>query len=245
MSKRGQVFILSAIIIVFLIYSTVYTYNTLNVHSGLEDFEKNVNQYEKESILVVNDAIYQGKSGDQQAEELKKWASIFKEGVKSSDPNFGSISIYKDTDGNVHIINTLTNKSITIEYLSKDASAENTKLSFFSIPPEDDETEGKVCTETEFGKICSIVKTDVSNFGKSFDYAQSIKDIDLKYLCIKIEGFDFEESSGCPKGYHKFNLDITGFNGISLSEKKNNEGEKGIYDISVEKIIKIKYPQKS
>jgi hypothetical protein len=243
MSKRGQVFILSAIIIVFLIYSTVYTYNTLNVHSGLEDFEKNVNQYEKESILVVNDAIYQGKSGDQQAEELKKWASIFKEGVKSSDPNFGSISIYKDTDGNVHIINTLTNKSITIEYLSKDASAENTKLGFFSkeVPPKGTDTEGKICSKTEFGQICTTVNTDVSNFGKSFDYAQSIEDVDLAYLCIKIENLKLSSYPlHCPEG--TFEITLSGFQSYSTSSAQTSEQTVQDKEKTGE-IVKVSYPK--
>lgn len=242
MNKRGQVFILSAIIIVFLLYSTIYTYNTLNVHGGLEDFEKNVQAYEKESTLVVNDAIYQGKTGEQQADALKEWASIFKEGVKSSDPNFGSISIYKDTDGNVHIINTLTNKSITIEYLSSDASAESTKLNFFSsiVPPKGDSSEGQICSKTELGEICTTVNTDLSNFGSGFDYSKSIEGVDLAYLCIKVQDINLAGSEApCPDG--TFKVELKGFQSVSTSSQKTEDVTSS--DSASNNIIKVSYPK--
>ena len=251
MDKRGQIFILSAIIIILLLYSAVYTYNSINVYGGIEDFNENVDQFEKESTLVVNDAIYKGDSGAQQADALKEWANIFKEGVKSSDPNFGSISIYKDTDGNVHVINTLTDQTITIEYLADDADAEGTEISFFSknIPSDDQGSEGIICTEDPIlGPICTKVNTNLAEFGKKFDYAQTIEGVDLAFLCIKIEGMTLQD----PKAYDSGNtikydesicqggakIPLSGFQGIETSSKDIVVGKKG----ETEDIIKIDYP---
>ena len=232
LGKRGQIFILSAIIIILLLYSAVYTYNSINVYGGIEDFNENVDQFEKESVLVINEAIYEGGEGAAQADALKVWANIFKEGVKSSDPNFGSISIYKDTDGNVHIINTLTDQTITIEYLTDDADAEGTEISFFSknIPSDGQGSEGIICTKDPIlGEICTEVNTKLSGFGKKFDYAQSIEGAQLDYLCIGIKDMDLGYNVPCPKGM--FLVEVYGFKDFSTSTKPVEIGE----------IVKVSY----
>ena len=161
MNKKGQVFLIAAIIFIFAIYSVVIHYNTAKEYAGLEDYQDLTENYQNEFPKVANKAIYNNEDPN---EELKKFNDKFLKQAKNKDPNFGTLYAYKDAQGNLHLVNTLTNKVITIEL--KDESR-NKKVTA-SLASGDIESTGCVSIDSA-GLGCSSTPTaEIIEFGDKY-----------------------------------------------------------------------------
>ncbi len=54
MNKKGQIFIIAAIIFALAIYSVAIQYNTIKTYHGLEDYKELSDNYKKEYPKVPN-----------------------------------------------------------------------------------------------------------------------------------------------------------------------------------------------
>jgi len=88
MEKRGQIYILAAIILVVVIFGISRVYNTSSFAEFNDDFEKLSNNYEYESSKLINSLL---ESGDNIEESFNNFSAIFTAYSKSQNPNFGLI----------------------------------------------------------------------------------------------------------------------------------------------------------
>src|SRR3989344_6215170 len=119
MNKKGQVFLIAAIIFIFAIYSVIITYNKASEYAALEDYDALTENYQNEFPKVANKALLQE---DDVNDKLKDFNKQFIDNARQTDPNYGALYAYKDQQGILHIVNTLNNKVINIEFKSSDIS---------------------------------------------------------------------------------------------------------------------------
>jgi len=112
MNKKGQIFLVGAVIIVLALLTVTGKYNSVKEYPVLSDYKDQTDNYLTEYPKVVNNAIYQNLN---QKNEVTSFSTIFLGQARSKDPNFGVLYSYKDNDGKIHIVNTLTNRVITIK----------------------------------------------------------------------------------------------------------------------------------
>ena len=114
MNKKGQVFLIAAIIFIFAVYSVIIKYNTAKEYATLEDYEEITENYQSEFPKVVNKALY--KEDETVESALEKFNKKFLSNARQKDPNYGVLYAYKDARGNLHIVNTLNKKVININF---------------------------------------------------------------------------------------------------------------------------------
>jgi hypothetical protein len=197
--KRGQIFIMIALVLIIFIYLATTGYNSYSEIVALEEFEQLSENYETEAHKVANKAIYEGEDSAGQSKAIQDFTTEYKEFSNQIDPNFGMAYIYTDSFGVVHIFNTLTDKEITIEYLVEGAGTKQTKIFFGG----DSKTQNEVCVDQE-EEICVKVESDLTDFGESF-YSGTIEN--AKNLFIQIEG-----------AASAVEIPLDGFKAISQSE---------------------------
>ena len=154
---------IAAVIIVALLAIVTATYNSFYVLTEIESFQEMAGNFGTEVPKVINYAI---ENKQNEAEAVETLMDNFNPYAHKIDPNFGIMYIFKDTNGTVHIMNSLNKKSIEIEF-SEEYKGTKTKI---SLLPSDEKTEGDVC----FEGICTKVSTEVSNFGTGF-YSTNLK----------------------------------------------------------------------
>ena len=119
MNKKGQVFLIAAIIFIFAIYSVIITYNKASEYAALEDYDALTENYQNEFPKVANKALLQE---DDVNDKLKDFNQQFIDNAREKDPNYGALYAYKDQQGILHIVNTLTNKVVNIQFNSETTS---------------------------------------------------------------------------------------------------------------------------
>jgi hypothetical protein len=184
--KRGQIFILAAVIIVVLLILVTMTYNSYREEIALENFEELSHNYEIEAPKIINDAIEQGAD---EAVALQDFTEEFQDYAHDTDPNFGILYVFKDSVGNVHILNSLTDKRVEITYTEAGAGRD-TKIALGS---NSDTSSGEVCV----GGFCTVAETKVTNFGEGFSKANfDSQDIENMFLSIKIGDLEPQNIEG-------------------------------------------------
>ncbi len=156
MNKRGQVFLIAAFIFAIAIYSVVIEYNTIKTYPGLEDYKDLSDNYQTEYPKVINFAIYNETNPTEAAD---KFTDIFLDRAHSIDPNFGVFYMFKDAEGNLHIVNTLNEKALKLEFT--DVGGEEVELTLLS---EDHPVEGELC----INGICDSATSFVGNFDSAY-----------------------------------------------------------------------------
>jgi len=176
-NKKGQIFLIGAIVFVITIYSLVIPYNTVKTYPIPESYTQLNENYQTEFPKLLNFAIYNGTNITSATDNF---TIGFLNEAKKKDPNFGSFYIYKDTNGNLFISNTLNNKVLKLEFT--DLEGKTVKIGLLSA---DTKSVGEICLT---GVACWEVETPVSSFGTHY-YQTAIKD--PKYLSIVIDGVRF------------------------------------------------------
>ena len=176
MNKRGQFFILVAIIIALSLFSVIVIHNKITEHARLEDYEDLTRNFESEVPKVISDAKYRDLDVN---DRLREFSGDFLDSARQSDPNFGLIFIVKDSDGTIHIVNSLDNREIEITVL--EGSGDELE---FSLLSSNEETTGQICIR---GLGCSTHTAQVSTFSNAFSESELR---DIKRLCIGIKDSD-------------------------------------------------------
>ena len=218
MNKKGQIFLVGAVIIVLALLTVTGKYNSVKEYPVLSDYKDQTDNYLTEYPKVVNNAIYQNLN---QKNEVTSFSTIFLGQARSKDPNFGVLYSYKDNDGKIHIVNTLTNRVITIKLYDTQGRQVQGDIKVYGENVNDN---SGVCIN---GIGCSSVVTQAKDFGGRFDNdialanAQSIKIcLDNQNNCIsdiRVKAFsDLSITSSSTLEYNTdtgaqiaFNADVT------------------------------------
>ena len=182
MNKRGQIFLLAAIIIIAFLVIVTAMYNSYREEVALEDFAELSENYETEAPKVINKAIEKGEVGQLEAEALETFSQKFQDYAQQKDPNFGVMYVFKDSEGNVHIMNSLNNKVINVIF-EEGQGGKETKISLLNY---NEDVGGNICMDG-LG-VCTQATTTVSDFGEGF-YKTNINGLPDKLL-LKLEIVD-------------------------------------------------------
>lgn len=166
-SKKGQIFLIASIIFVLALYSVVIPYNTIKTYPALENFKDLSSNYQTEFPKVYNWALYQGLNVDT---SLNNFNKAFLDQAKKTDPKFGAFYAFKDSDGNLKIVNTLNNKVMKITYTN--VNAEDVTLTLLSSNTNAD---GTICVT---GSGCGNTNADVGDYDKTFYTTKTPQKID-------------------------------------------------------------------
>ena len=96
MDKRGQFYILGAIIIVIVLYSLATKVNVIEEQQPLVNFKDIANNYIKESIQTINYALYTD-SPDSSA-EISSFTDDFISYIRARNPRTGLVYVYSEGD---------------------------------------------------------------------------------------------------------------------------------------------------
>ncbi len=157
-NKKGQIFLIAAVIFVIALYSIIIPYNTIRTYSSLQDFKEIKDNYQNEFPKVINWARY---NGIDPSSYLDQFTKDFLDEAKKQDPNFGLFYIFKDSEGNVHIVNSLNNKILNIEY-SDPETGEKTSI---KLSNSQQNVEGEICMND---LDCVDAETDLSNVDSGY-----------------------------------------------------------------------------
>src|SRR3989344_4558996 len=113
MNKKGQIYLLGALIIGFLIFILSVKSNIINLSPSNTEFEDISQNYNLESSRFINMLIKEGETNPSQIEEkFKRFTGIFTQYSKTQNPTFGLIYLL-NYENNLYIGNFL-DKEITL-----------------------------------------------------------------------------------------------------------------------------------
>lgn len=173
MQKRGQIFLIAAIIFVIAIYSVVVSYNTVKTYPTSQDYNRLSANYKTEYPKVINFATYNGTNITQ---AIDNFTITFLQQAKNTDPNFGLFYMFKDSAGNLHIVNTLNNKLLTLQYTGVDGN--QVQLALLS---KDTPIPGKLCIQ---GVSCVGANTFAGSIDSAYYETQITKLPDTLLISI-------------------------------------------------------------
>ena len=177
MNKKGQVFLIAAIIFIFAIYSVIITYNKASEYAALEDYDALTENYQNEFPKVANKALLQE---DDVNDKLKDFNQQFIDNAREKDPNYGALYAYKDQQGILHIVNTLTNKVVNIQFNSETTSR---GLKDIQLLSDTSESPGNINLE---GVGDTGVSTETSRYGATWNNEQNINLGDITKIKLTI-----------------------------------------------------------
>ncbi len=167
MNKKGQVFLLGAIIIVLALLTVTGTYNTVKEYPVLSDFKEHTENYLGEVPKLLNKATYENKP---EGPIIQRFSDLFVKQVKTKDPNFGVFYTYKDDNGDFHLVNTLTNRVLYVKAHGQDIVLQG-------ITNSGSET----CLA---GISCTTTQTQTRDFGGRFSNNINLRDITSIQVCF-------------------------------------------------------------
>ena len=114
MDKRGQFFILGAIILALALFVLMVKLNTFDETFLIKDFYPLSENYKTESVKVVNDAIAQGGATNPNT-ALNDFTQKYLAYARTIDPNVGFVYVYwNKTSGEAQINNYLGNTPVNL-----------------------------------------------------------------------------------------------------------------------------------
>ncbi len=189
MNKKGQIFITIAIIVIIFVYIGLKTYNIMTIDKGQEEYTYLKENYNTELTYVKNKCIADGKDPDVCAQ---KFTDVFLElYAKKIDPNFGIITIYRDSEGNIIIRNSMmAGNWITVQSDVEDVA--------INIPSQYNEVKGDIEIEglgllshTKVSAPLSVWGEEISAIEMSSEELKDLK------ICIPSYGenacFEFDD----------------------------------------------------
>jgi len=157
MNKKGQFFLIAAVLFCLAIFSITIHFNKLEERALLEDFQDLSQNYANEAPKVVNSAIEEGKDAE---DNLDKFTEEFLNYARKKDPNIGFFYVYLDPS---------TGKLITKNFLQTGDTATIGDKTVFS---ENEETINKISLSMNPEEEFSLnVPTKVKNFDESYTKA--------------------------------------------------------------------------
>jgi len=179
MNKRGQVFLIAAVILALALFSVSVVYNSISVSPPLVEYRRLSENYLIEYPKVVNFARFYDAD---EASAISGFNNVFLGFARQKEPNFGVFYTFKDSRGNVNIVNTLNKKVLHIEVVDPRSSED---LSFVIFPEGIEQRDNHVCIEG----VCNSVSVDISDYGGRYSNEQQLSDIgENAKLVISEEG---------------------------------------------------------
>ena len=190
---KGQMFVLTAIVVIMMIWMVTATYNSATVEIALEDFNELSQNYMSEKPKVENYAIL---NGEDRSEAIATFSDKYVDYVRgSSQPNFGVFNVVK-VDDRYEIQNFLPNNYVI--KLEGDVEGKEIQLNVLS---NNQDTDGTISLDVAGQVFYNKVKTDVVNFDEG--YAKATMD-EIRRIEISIPGADgpvrIEALRGVPSG---------------------------------------------
>ena len=167
MNKRGQVFLIAAVILALALFSVSVTYNSISVSPPLTEYRKLSDNYLTEYPKVVNFARFYNAN---EADAVSDFNSVFLGFARQKEPNFGVFYTFKDSRGNINIVNTLNKKVLHIEVVDGNRDV---RLGF-DLVSSNTRTSGSICVD---GVGCNNVPVSTADFGGTYSNVQEISNI--------------------------------------------------------------------
>jgi len=206
--RRGQLFIVAAAIFILAIYSVAIKYNTVQTYTGLEDFKYLSDNYKTEFPKVANFAIYTGKLDP--ADAVTEFSGAFVQQARTKDPNFGVFYLFKDSTGDLHIVNMLNKKILRIKLTN--IKSEELKI---DLTDSNFQSKGEVCIDG-IGIGCSTASTAAGNYGSGYDNTETLKGV--KTICFEVPQ-TIPQTCLSSQDFDKFNSMILIQSDIEVLEK--------------------------
>ena len=125
-AKKGQFFLVAAVIVIMVFFTVVAQYNTIKVQVALEDFDELNEQYASEQPIVINEALF---GGDSPEAELARFTDRFMDYTSERQPEFGGFYAILSPDGS-----TITIRNFLAGGRSIELSAINTAGNAVAFP---------------------------------------------------------------------------------------------------------------
>jgi len=167
MEKRGQFFLLAAVIISVVILSLSVTTNKAIVSEEPDSFYDFSYEVQREIGAVMDYEVYLNVSGG----EIDDFVDLLSDDIKERSPDSDFVIIYGSEDEV-----TFRNYGTTDVYVGEDP-----------VPVVDAVVDNKIC----FGKFCKTIPSGIKNFGDDFSYVLEQEDIDSGSIDVTFKGHDF------------------------------------------------------
>src|SRR3989344_365968 len=167
MDKSGQVFLIAAVILALALFSVSVVYNSISVSPPLVEYRRLSENYLIEYPKVVNFARFYDAD---EASAISGFNKVFLGFARQKEPNFGVFYTFKDSRGNINIVNTLNKKVLHIEVVNGNRDV---RLGF-DLVSSNTETSGSICVD---GVGCNSVAVPTSDFGGTYSNVQEIPNI--------------------------------------------------------------------
>ncbi|MFH1637607.1 MAG: hypothetical protein ABIB71_04250 [Candidatus Woesearchaeota archaeon] len=99
MDKRGQIYILVALVLSIVIYSLVQVANSASQENLESDFESIALNFEEESSKMINSMIANGKTEEEISEAFTGFSIKFASYARTVNPGYGLLFIFKNSTG--------------------------------------------------------------------------------------------------------------------------------------------------
>src|SRR3989338_3690070 len=198
---KGQMFVLTAIVVIMMIWMVTATYNSATVEIALEDFNELSQNYMSEKPKVENYAIL---NDEDRSEAIALFSGKYVQYVRgSSQPNFGVFNVVK-VDGGYEIQNFLHGDYV-IKLEGNNIEGKEIQLNVLS---HDQDTEGTISLDVAGQVFYNKVKTDVVNFDRGYEKATMEQ---IHQIKISIPGADepvpIDVFRGTPQGHGTLSVD--------------------------------------
>lgn len=105
MRKRGQIFLVAAVLLALVIFSLVSIYNDYQEKIVLEDFPDLSSNYQQELKQLTNEVLLSGQES-QVGDELESFTNDYVDYARTIDPNIGFVYVYWDRKtGTAKVVN--------------------------------------------------------------------------------------------------------------------------------------------
>lgn len=160
MNKRGQFFIVGAIILALVLFILMTVVNTYREENLLEDFPDLTNNYKTESVKVINDELLNNLNPNPQT-KLDTFTEKFVSYARTIDPKLGFVYIYGNDKGQTFIYNYLQ-ESIGIFPVTKNPAS---TIDLFS---ESTNTLNDISLDVDGFQFKKTIPVKISNYGKEY-----------------------------------------------------------------------------
>ncbi|MFH1455464.1 MAG: hypothetical protein ABIF40_00770 [archaeon] len=133
MNKKGQLYIVAALILAFIIFGLMSVANQAREVGVESNFDKLTSNYKVESAKLVNSLLEDNANPTTVAESFTSFAALFTSYAKTQNPHFGLIYAF-NFENNLYIGNYL-DKDITWCATSTSCTPQNQLTGCFDIIP--------------------------------------------------------------------------------------------------------------
>ena len=201
MQKRGQIFIVGAIVLCLAIFVLVAKVNKIERKIIVKEFPYLAENYYRESVKVVNQAILQGKDPEK---ALSNFTEDFVEYAQTIDPNLGLVYVYWNGSEAI-VVNYLLDEAL--ELYSQEAGTQTEKQSEF---PWGEETNNSLTLKIGGFSYKTTVPVKLKYFG---NYNTAVTD--ARELLLEIGGIIYP-------------INLTGEEDFKVLIQSKAEGEKRV-----------------